>query len=361
MELSREQLCLLGLSAAEITADRVHKLKAEFGSAQGIWEAFAQERIPTRGKAAEKLKGLQVKGALEAYVHRTHALHMKLLFLGDEEYPEALSQIDDPPYVLYYAGDIAALHKPMVAVVGSRVPSRYGREMAGHIAQELAEAGICIVSGLARGIDSCAHEGALRGQGITAAVLGSGLNVPYPPENTAMLRKIALSGGVVLSEYPLDADPATYHFPHRNRVISGLSQALIFVEGKVKSGGMLTVSSALAQGREVFAVPGQVGHAGAEGPHTIIREGARLVTSAQDVLDDLNLPHRQFSQCSRNLQPENDKQRDILSALARESLTLEGLSTETGLATDVLITELSMMEVMGQITRERGNFFSLAR
>ena len=197
--------------------------------------------------------------------------------------------IQDPPYLLYYAGRLSCLQLPAIALVGTRTPSHYGMEMAASIARDLSKAGVCVISGLARGIDAAVHQAVLEAEGHTIGVLGSGINVPYPPEHRNMLRKIAGGIGLVISEYPLNAAPVDYHFPHRNRIISGLSMGTVFVEGKIQSGGMHTVHSALMQGREVFAVPGKVGTIGSEGPHAILREGARIVTCAQDLLDDLGI------------------------------------------------------------------------
>ena len=265
--------------------------------------------------------------------------------------------------MLYALGDAGVLNRPSVAVVGTRYPSGYGRNMARAMAFGLCDAGVSVVSGMARGIDGCAHEGAIDAKGPTVAVLGSGVNVPYPIENVHIYRKIIQDAGVVVSEYPLDAQPQTYHFPHRNRVISGISHAVVFVEGKVKSGGMITVTTALNQGRDVFAVPGCVGQAVSEGPHTIIREGARLVTSAADVLLDLGLePKEDLTQRKRDLPPEgeNETQTAILKALLREPMGMDGLCADTGYSADVLMAELSIMEIMGQVRKDSGNVFAVA-
>jgi DNA processing protein len=249
-----------------------------------------------------------------------------------------------------------------VAIVGTRYPSGYGKNVARAIAAGLGQAGVTVVSGLARGIDASAHEGAVEGGGPTVAVLGSGVNVPYPIENVGLYRKIAEGEGILLSEYPMDAAPVTYHFPHRNRVISGLSHGIVFVEGKVKSGGMITVRTALDQGREVFAVPGCVGQAVSEGPHAILREGARLVTSAADVLLDMGL-ERFLEQPHAEPEPplgENETQVRVLRALLREPMGLDNLCEATGHSADQLMAELSIMEIMGQIRRDSGNIFALA-
>ena len=362
MPWSEERMRLLWLSAAEITADRVQRLLEKYTAAQGIWDAFQGAQSPNfKDGSRAVLERLHSLAALEDLIAKLDKKRIRCLFRDDEEYPELLQSINDPPYLLYCAGDLSAFRRPVVAVVGTRDPSRYGREMALSVARELAEVGVCIVSGMARGIDSCAHEGALKAGGVTAAVLGSGLNVCYPPENRSVLRAIVAKEGVAVSEYPLDAEPHTYHFPHRNRLISGLSHGVFFVEGKRQSGGMLTVASALAQGREVFAAPGQIGTIGSEGPHAIIREGARMVTCAKDILDDLSLDLERFRPAVETAEaaPSPGRQ-SIVEALRREPLTLDELSKATGCSAQFLLTELGVMEIMGQVRKEKGNLFFLA-
>ena len=358
MEYTQEQRALLWLSSAEISADRVQRLIAERGSARALWEETSAE-ISHNGIAAQTLQRLHSEIAMDAAIDRMERAGANAIFQGDSRYPPLLQCIDDPPYVLYCMGELPIL--PSVGVVGTRFPSGYGRDMARSIAYGLAKAGVCVVSGLARGIDGCAHEGTLDAQGRTIAVLGSGVNVPYPTENAALYRSILERDGAIISEFPMDASPQSYHFPLRNRIISGLCSAIVFVEGKVKSGGMLTVGTALQQGREVFAVPGRVGQQLSEGPHTIIREGARLVTSAADILEDLGMKAcEDLTQPSETIdEPVSDAQRQILSALGKEALGLDGLCEATGLSPDSLMSELSVLEIMGQIRRESGNLFTL--
>lgn len=366
LTLTQEQRALLWLSTGEIAADRVYRLCREYGSAHALWEAFDTPGGPKfQEKPRQVLQSLHSSQAMEELEEGLAQRHIRLLFRQDAAYPWLLGEIDDPPYLLYYAGDLQALRRPLVAVVGTRQPSGYGQDVARAIARGLAEAGVGVVSGMARGIDSCAHEGALQGRGVTIAVLGSGLNVPYPPENRNMLAAIATSGGLALSEFPPDAGPVPYHFPHRNRVISGLSHGLVFVEGRIKSGGMITVATALKQGREVFAVPGQVGASGAEGPHVIIREGARVVTCAQDILDDLSLGSlsSDVSKVAQSAALESGGSPLALqleAALTREALPLEALCKATGHKQEEVLTQLTLMELGGQIRREPGNRFALA-
>ena len=364
MQFTREQRCLLWLSAAEITADRVQRMIEKSGSAIALWEEYAQGKpLAANAEAAQILRRYHHELAMDTLCERIEKKGVLPIFMEDADYPPLLRCIDDPPYVLYAMGDASVLTRPSVAIVGTRYPSGYGRNMARAMAYGLCDAGLCVVSGLARGIDGCAHEGAIDAKGPTVAVLGSGVNVPYPLEHLGLYRKIIDGAGVVISEYPMDAVPQTYHFPHRNRVISGLSHAIVFVEGKIKSGGMITVDAALKQGRDVFAVPGCVGQAVSEGPHAIIRDGARLVTSAADVLLDLGLePKPDITADKRALPPEGDNpvQQAILATLLREPMGMDGLCIQTGLSIDTLMAELSIMEIMGQIRRDSGNVFAIA-
>jgi DNA processing protein len=215
-----------------------------------------------------------------------------------------------------------------------------------------------VVSGMAIGIDACAHIGALKKGGRTAAVLGSGLLNPYPPENTGLFHEIIASGGAAISEYPPQARPHSFHFPHRNRLISGLCRGIVFVEGRVKSGGMITVRTALDQGREVFAVPGNIGQYYAEGPNAIIREGAVIITCANDILEDLGIGPNE-PQADEPAEPRDAVSRNILTALRREAMGMDALRQATGLTTDALIAQLCILEINGDITRESGNTYRL--
>lgn len=361
MELSMEQRCLLWLSSAEVTAGRVTSLLAEYGNAQTIWERYQTSDCPKfMPKCKRILDDLYSDSKMDALIKQLEDKHVHLLFADDTDYPPLLREISDPPYLLYYAGDLTCLQKPCIAIVGTRTPSDYGRHMAASIAAELCEAGITVVSGLARGIDYAAHQGALKGKGRTAGILGSGINNPYPSEHTPLLRQIVRSGGLIMSEYPLDATPIPYHFPHRNRIISGCSLGTVFVEGRIKSGGMHTVSSALDQGREVFAVPGQTGYLGAEGPLAIVREGARLVTCAKDILEDLSLvPLSACIMSTRKEPPLPDLQHRIRAALQVQPLTIDELVSRLNAPAEDIITETSIMEITGLIRREAGNAYAL--
>ncbi|MBE5793580.1 MAG: DNA-protecting protein DprA [Clostridiales bacterium] len=362
MELSMEQRCLLWLSSAEIPASRAASLIAAFGSAQTLWERYQTSDCPRIvPKSKQVLDDLYSDQKMSALIRQLDEKHVRLLFADDPSYPPLLREIKDPPYLLYYAGHLDCLKKPCVAIVGTRTPSDYGRHMAKSLAAGLCNAGVTVVSGLAKGIDYAAHTGALSVQGCTAGILGSGINHPYPSEHTPLLRQIAHSKGVVISEYPLDAAPMPFHFPHRNRIISGCCVGIIFVEGRIKSGGMHTVTAALDQGREVFAVPGQTGYIGAEGPLAIIREGARLVTSAEDILEDLALSPLMPAKAPPKQHPDlSDLQQRIIHALQIQPANIDELSVSLSVSPQDIMTEISIMEITGLIHREAGNNFSLS-
>jgi len=216
---------------------------------------------------------------------------VEVLTLQDPGYPAALRAIADPPQALYVRGRLVEADRMAVAVVGARRASPYGVAVGEWLGRELARSGVTVVSGLARGIDAAAHRGALAAGGRTVAVLGCGVDVAYPPDHARLLAQV-VEAGAALSEYPLGTPPLRYHFPRRNRLISGLCLGVVVVEGQQDSGALITADSALEQGREVFAVPGPIFAATSALPHRLLQQGAKLVTGVEDILDELHLPLR---------------------------------------------------------------------
>ena len=204
--------------------------------------------------------------------------------IKNNEYPNQLKNIYDPPAKLYVLGNRSILNQKNFAIVGSRKATEYGKKVAMQISKELSENGLNIVSGLARGIDSYAHLGAIYAKGKTTAVLGSGIDIIYPKENFFLAEKIINTGGAIISEYPIGTKPMKINFPARNRIISGISEGLLVVEAKKKSGTLITVDFALEQGKEVFAVPGDINREQSEGCNLLIKDGANVVTSSQDII-----------------------------------------------------------------------------
>lgn len=211
---------------------------------------------------------------------------MKIIYQAEKNYPEKLSKIYAPPAKLYLVGDEDILNKPSIAIIGCRQASDYGKKVAFRFAYELAKQGIIIVSGLAKGIDTCGHLGAVKANGKTVAVLGSGLGHIYPAENKGLCREILQKGGAILTEYPPDSKPEKMHFPVRNRLISGLSEGVLVVEAKEKSGTLITVDYALDQGKEVFIIPGNITSNNSCGTNDLIKQGAKLVTKVEDILEE---------------------------------------------------------------------------
>lgn len=218
-----------------------------------------------------------------------HKEIIETIKIGDKNYPKILKQIHKPPKELYVKGRILGDTEFAIAIVGSRIASMYGLTTAERLGYELASRGLVVVSGLARGIDSASHKGALKAHGKTIAVLGSGLDIIYPPENKKLAEEIVEKNGALISEFPMGAPPAPKNFPQRNRIISGLSLAVVVVEAAKDSGALITADFALEQNREVFAVPGKVDSATSFGTNKLIKEGAKLVQTADDIMDELGL------------------------------------------------------------------------
>ncbi len=236
--------------------------------------------------AAQGILAFSAWDGLADEMRRLRDAGARLVRYRDAAYPERLRAIPDPPPVLYARGAPEAARQAAVGVVGTRAPSRHGRDMTRLLCRGLAAAGIAVVSGMARGIDGEAHETALSGGGGTVAVLGSGVDVPYPPEHRDLCHRIE-ERGAVLSEYPMGTAPLPRHFPARNRIISGLSLGVVVVEATERSGSLITARWALEQGREVFAVPGPAGASRSRGPHRLIREGAKLVENVADIIEEI--------------------------------------------------------------------------
>ncbi len=267
-----------------------------------------------------QLKNTEILSKAESEIERLEALGAKIITLADDEYPELLKEIYDPPIVLYVKGDLsAALAHPSIGVVGSRRCSTYGVNAANFLARELAALGISIVSGLARGIDGASHRGAIEAAGKTVGVIGTGLDVIYPKEHKKLTDEVAENGAVV-SEFPLGTPPLAQNFPYRNRVISGLCFGILVVEASEHSGSLITARLAQEQGREVFAVPGNITSQTSFGPNFLIKDGAKLVQQARDVIEELP-PHIKESLPGYSL-PEGKKKKSNASA----QLTFEAVA-----------------------------------
>ncbi|MCF7887027.1 MAG: DNA-processing protein DprA [Candidatus Omnitrophica bacterium] len=241
-----------------------------------------------RKKDIDKIISLKNSTLLENELKLIERYKLKVIDLFDSDYPYYLKEISSPPLVLYTKGDIKLLDKESVAIVGTRTPTNYGKETAFNFSYKLSSLGVNIVSGLALGIDTSAHKGALKADGSTVAVLGSGLNYIYPRQNKRLAKSIAKEG-LLVSEYPIETAPLASNFPQRNRIISGLSKGVVVVEAAKRSGALITANFAVGQNREVFALPGNIDKFQSKGPNSLIKEGAKLIDSVEDILEEINL------------------------------------------------------------------------
>jgi DNA processing protein len=284
---------------------------------------------------------------------------VRVIPFGDEAYPEPLRHIPDPPLVLYVRGEPAEGDALAIAMVGSRRATLYGRKQARRLASGLASCGVTVVSGMARGIDTEAHEGALAAGGRTLAVLGTGLGVVYPPENAELYMQI-VGSGAVLSEFPMNFPTAAGNFPRRNRIISGLSLGVIVVEARSRSGALITARHAMEQDREVFAVPGPVDAAGSRGPHRLLRDGACLVESPSDVLEHLGPTAARVTVAPMGgvsrpgVLQLNDRERAVYGALEGAPKTVDEVLEACGLGVSELTGALTVLEMRNLVRRLPG-------
>jgi DNA processing protein len=327
-------------------------LLREFGSPAAILGADTSQLLPFVTPAQARSLGAPPSPATERLVAATHAWLAqdgnRLVSLPDPDYPPLLAAIPDPPLLLYIRGRIELLHGAALAIVGSRNASVQGQANARAFGQALSEAGLTIVSGLALGIDTAAHDGALRGCGSTAAVIGTGIDRIYPARNADLARRIAHEGCMV-SEYPLGTPPRPEHFPQRNRIISGLTAGVLVIEAAAGSGSLITARMASEQGRDVFALPGSIHAALSKGCHQLIREGAQLVESVDDVLQALSM-----APLVRAARPAPVPRSALLDILGTDPMHIDTLLAHAHLSASALAAELLQLEMAGLIARLPG-------
>lgn len=364
MRYTREDACRAWLAYGLIPADALTELLHEFGSAEAIYDRFIQKGACfLKGRVNDFGLSELTKAAPQKRMHAMLLTMQKhdigILSQEDALYPDSLRDIQSPPALLFYRGDLRCLMGKCVTVVGSRKASVQGTEVTRKICCDLSRAGVTIVSGLAMGIDAAAHEGCLGGASPTAAVLACGIDVDYPVENVDLRERIVASGGLLLSECPLGARANKFVFQVRNRLMSGLGKALLLMESRIQSGSMLTVHHALDQGKEVFAHPGQPGTEWAEGAHQLLREGANYFTSAQDILEDLSwdddLPPTMQQKAA--LPAMTEEQHRIFRLLGQGEFSFDQLAAQTSLPPSTLSVELTMLQMMGVIKALPGKMY----
>lgn len=360
MDLTKEKLARLWLRLAPTDSwKRLDTLCRELGGAEALWNDFSDKWYEKIGESAFAVLHDARASHLKELLSQLDALAVRPLFRGDTDYPASLARLSDPPDVLFMKGQCC--FDRAVAIVGSRKSTRYGTAQAARIARELAENGVAVISGLARGIDTAAHTGALEGGGPTVGVLGGGFQRFYPAENKALAERMAREGGGVITEYPPSMPPMGYHFPTRNRIISGLAQAVLLIEAQEKSGTHSTLLHARQQQKTLFALPGNVDAPGSELPLKILKEDAQLCTCAEDILRFMGWERKAPVQASFLPQENGNESDPILRCLEMEEKTLEELLAETGLPVGELNTRLTLLELTGDIERRAGRAYARVR
>ena len=326
------------------------QLLKTFGSPSEIYrKKFKELRAVVSEKIALEIgQGVDQTGLQDTLTWLAQA-NNHLVTLADPDYPKALLEIADPPPLLYAKGNLAILNKLSIAIVGSRNASVQGEKNAEAFAQGLAEHGLCIVSGLALGIDGAAHRGALKAKGDTIAGVGTGLDMVYPAQHRDLAHQIAKSG-LIISEFPLGTLSKPQNFPRRNRLISGLSLGCLVVEANLKSGSQITARLSAEQGREVFAIPGSIHSPLAKGCHQLIKQGAKLVDSLQDIVEELNLSKAVSAPVAEENSPTNQDQQTLLESMGYDAISIESLVQLTGLTVSTLSSMLTLLELEGRIT-----------
>lgn len=336
---------------------RVRNLVAALGSVESIFTASEEELMRADGVGRETAAEIvRQRGDVDPVAEEEKAskLGANILTFADGDYPQSVRAIYDPPLALYVRGSIEPKDRHAVAVVGTRSPTHYGAGVADRLAYQLAKAGFCVVSGLARGIDTAGHRGAIKGGGRTLAVLGGAMDKLYPPENEALAGQI-VEHGALISEFPLGREPDRTTFPYRNRVVSGLSMGIIVVEANVKSGAMITANEALEQGKTVFAVPGRIDTPQARGTHQLIKNGARLIEDIDDVMEEFEflIPREKKEKAAAMpARPEvalSPDEQVIVKALWKGGLDVDSLTREVALKisqVNALLMGLEMKKVV---------------
>ena len=340
---------------ALLRADRTQPEPSDQRRGGDLCDLLACIRTPPRWLAAEVT--LARREAARQLKRGVEQGHVPLVF-DQPGYPPALAAIPDPPPVLWLLGGTAVCTRPAVAIVGSRAGSPYACEVAHRLGTDLSDRGIAVVSGLARGVDGAAHQGALSGPGGTIAVLGSGLDVIYPPEHTDLAQAIA-SDGALVSECPPGALPLAFHFPQRNRIISGLARAVVVVEASERSGSLITARCAADQGREVMAVPGNVLTGRSRGGHALIKDGAKVVETADDILEEIG--PASWGLAGQRPGPDQEAEPLLLLMDMGESYDLDALAALSGLDGGELLARVLELELQGRVVRCGAGRFSRAR
>ncbi len=345
-----------------------------FGSPAAVFSASVSDLQRTEGissRIATAIVDFRGWDNIKAELELIHKYNVKIVTYRDESYPQQLLNVYDRPPYIYVRGNLNN-EDINIAIVGSRAASTYGKYTTERISRDLALQGVTVVSGMARGIDSSAHRGAITAHGRTVAILGSGLDVIYPPENKKLFADI-IENGAVISEFPMGTPPRSTNFPARNRIISGMSYGVVIVEAGEKSGSLITARLALEQGREVFAVPGSIDSAGSRGTNKLIKQGAKLIENTEDILEEIlpqieqRKPLKGFSTpetlnaSSPRVEKLNAVEQKLYDLVSPKRMHIDDLISLTGFSSADILSALTTMELKGIVRQHPGKFFSAER
>lgn len=350
----------LACMAEKIGVHQVSGLLQKYKTAEAIY-SLTKEKLEAEAflseKSIEEMLASKEEDRLKEAADEMKSKKIHLITIEDREYPKRLMTLPDKPYALFVRGSLPAEEKLTVGIVGARGCSEYGRELAGVLGETLAASGALVISGMAKGIDSAGHFGALRAGADTYAVLGCGVDICYPPGNRLLYNKIAEHGGI-LSEYPLHAQPLAWHFPVRNRIISGLCDVLVIVEAKERSGSLITADMALEQGREIYAVPGRVGDRLSMGCNRLIKQGAGIILSPEDFIKDIGILKSKKSVMKKFSKNSLEKQEALLySVLDLQEKNINEIIEATGFEISECICLLAELEKKGYIRETFQNYY----
>ncbi len=346
-------------------------LADRFGSPAAVFSASVSDLQQTEGissRIASAIVDFRDWDNIKVELELIHKYNVKIVTYRDESYPRQLLNVYDRPPYIYVRGNLNS-EDINIAIVGSRAASTYGKYTTERISRDLALQGVTVVSGMARGIDSSAHRGAITAHGRTVAILGSGLDVIYPPENKKLFADI-IDNGAVISEFPMGTPPRSTNFPARNRIISGMSYGVVIVEAGEKSGSLITARLALEQGREVFAVPGSIDSAGSRGTNKLIKQGAKLIENTEDILEEIlpqieqKKPLKGFS-ANETLNASNPRveklnavEQKLYDLVSPKRMHIDDLISLTGFSSADILSALTTMELKGIVRQHPGKFFS---
>jgi len=362
---SREALVALNL-IEHVGPVRVRQLLACFGEAPAILKASRQQLLRVHGigeETAQAIANWEKTIDLNGELKRITDFGCRILTQADEDYPELLRQIYDPPIVLYVSGQLTSKDKNAVAMVGSRQTTHYGLEAARKLAYQLAYVGVTVVSGAARGIDTASHQGALSAKGRTVAVLGTGINIIFPPENRELFERIAANGAVI-TQFPFNRQADKQSFPIRNRIVAGMTLGTVVVEANLTSGALITSHFATEYGRQVFAVPGRIDSPRSKGCHELIKQGAKLCEGAEDILSEFEYlfpaSNRPPGANETGVLPAlslSENEQKVYDALSNEEATIDEVIRHSGLPSSAVSVALLGLEMKRLVKQLRGKLF----